>query len=96
MCDQPAPPPLKPLHPATSLSPAKLATFDKLSSEVLKQSLLPGQPHGLKTRPDGTILDGHHRIHILRARHEDVDGLPREILGVTRERQEDQEQDSSR
>lgn len=82
-------PPLKPLHPETSLSPAKLAMFDKLPSEALKQSLVPGQTHGLKTRPDGTILDGHHRIHILRGRNEDVDVLPREILDLTRERQQE-------
>jgi len=72
--------PLKPLHSETSLSPAKLATFEKLSTEVIKQSLVPGQPHCLKARPDGTILDGHHRIHVLRGRNEDVDALPREVL----------------
>jgi hypothetical protein len=54
MSDQP---PLKPLHPETSLSPAKLAKFEKLASDTLKQSLAPGQKHCLKARPDGTILD---------------------------------------
>jgi hypothetical protein len=34
----------------------------------------------LKARPDGTILDGHHRVHVLRTRGENVDALPREIL----------------
>jgi len=73
-------PPLKPLHLESSLNTGKLATFEKQSSDVLRNSLLPGQPHCLKTRPDGTILDGHHRVHILRARGEDVDALPREIM----------------
>jgi len=73
-------PPLKPLHADSSLIPVKLETFEKLSTEVIKQSLTPGQPHCLKTRPDGTILDGHHRVHILGRRNEDVDTLPREIL----------------
>jgi hypothetical protein len=73
-------PPLKPLHAETSLNPAKLATFEKLSTEGLKQSLAPGQPHCLKTRPDGTVLDGHHRVYVLRKRNEDVDALPREVL----------------
>jgi hypothetical protein len=73
-------PPLKPLHAETSLSPAKLATFEKVSTEGLKQSLAPGQPYCLKTRPDGTILDGHHRVHVLRRRNEDVDSLPREVI----------------
>ena len=26
------------------------------------------------------VLDGHHRVHVLRGRGEDVDGLPREIV----------------
>jgi hypothetical protein len=34
----------------------------------------------LKTRPDGTMVDGHHRIKILRERGVDVDYLPREIV----------------
>jgi protein-tyrosine phosphatase len=66
-------PPLKPLHPNASLSLAKLAQLEQLSTDALKHSLIPGQRDCLKTRPDGTILDGHHRIHILRKRGVDVD-----------------------
>jgi hypothetical protein len=73
-------PPLKPLHPEPSLSPAKLRKMESLSTDVLIHSLMPGQKDCLKTRPDGTILDGHHRIHILRKRGADVDTLPREIV----------------
>ena len=73
-------PPLKPLHAEPLLSPAKLATFEKLSTDAITQSLALGQPHCLKTRPDGTILDGHHRVHVLRLRNQDVDALPREVL----------------
>ncbi|PYX69127.1 MAG: hypothetical protein DMG78_23005, partial [Acidobacteria bacterium] len=52
-----------------------------LSTEVLIASLLPDQEEGcLKTRPDGTILDGHHRICILRRRGVNVDGLPRDTI----------------
>lgn len=72
--------PLKSLHPDTSLIPSKLDSFHKVPSDELKKSLVPGQPHCLKTRPDGTMLDGHHRIHVLRSRGEDVDGLPREVV----------------
>jgi hypothetical protein len=54
--------------------------MEQCSTDVLKQSLIPGQRDCLKTRPDGTILDGHHRIHILRLRGVDVDALPREIV----------------
>jgi hypothetical protein len=33
----------------------------------------------LKARPDGTVLDGHHRI-VLREREVGVDTLPREVV----------------
>jgi hypothetical protein len=71
--------PLRPLHPDSSLSPAKLAQLERLSTEALKRSLLPGQKDSLKVRPDGTLLDGHHRIYMLRKRGIDVDALPREV-----------------
>ena len=60
-------PALKALHPETSLSPAKLDQLQRLSSDALMNSLVPGQRDCLKTRRDGTIIDGHHRIHVLRA-----------------------------
>lgn len=79
--DSPKFPPLKPLHPDSSLNAAKLAKFSRLSTEVLLASLEPGTEEGcLKTRPDGTILDGHHRIFILRQRGTDVDRLLRDIV----------------
>jgi len=85
MADSPRFPPLKPLHPDSSLNAAKLATFDRLSNEVLLASLVLGEEGCLKTRPDGTILDGHHRIYILRRRGIDVDGLPRDVVVKERE-----------
>ncbi len=73
-------PRLNPLHPDASLSPAKLGEMERRTSEALQHSLLPGQKDSLKTRPDGTILDGHHRLYILRRQGVDVDALPREII----------------
>lgn len=70
---------LKSLHRATYLDKGKLAKMDKLSTEAICASLLAGE-HCLKTRPDGTILEGHHRIYILRQRGGDVDVLPREEI----------------
>jgi len=70
---------LKPLHPDASLSAAKLAQMERLATDVLRLSLMPGQRDCLKTRPDGSTLDGHHRIQVLRQRGLDVDALPREI-----------------
>jgi hypothetical protein len=74
------PVPLKALHPDSSLIGVKLAKMEDASTETLKASLLPGQRDCLKTREDGTILDGHHRIYVLRKRGVDVDALPREIV----------------
>jgi hypothetical protein len=73
-------PHLKPLHSDRTLSEAKLALFERMTSEALRSSLAPGLEHCLKTRPDGTMLDGHHRVYILRRRNEDVDALPREVI----------------
>lgn len=72
--------PLKPLHPEGSLSQPKLTAFRKRPTEELLASLRPGEPGALKAKPDGTIMDGHHRIYVLRERGVDVDGLPRELL----------------
>jgi hypothetical protein len=73
-------PPLQPLHPDSSLSRAKLDKYDKASTQQLIDSLKPDQEGSLKVRPDGTIVDGHHRIKLLRDRGVDVDGLPREVV----------------
>jgi ParB-like chromosome segregation protein Spo0J len=73
-------PPLKPLHPESSLSRAKLENYANASTQELIDSLKPGQAGALKARPDGTLVDGHHRIKILRDRGVDVDSLPREIV----------------
>ena len=73
-------PPLKSLHPEGSLSYAKMTQYSKLSTQALIDSLQPGQPGALKVRPDGTVIDGHHRLKILYDRGIDIDALPREIL----------------
>ena len=72
--------PLKPLHPEGSLSQPKLALFRKLSTEELIASLRPSEPGALKVKTDGTIMDGHHRVVVLRERGVEVDRLPREVL----------------
>ena len=80
MSNPPSDPPLRALHPDASLGLAKLDEMEHRTTDVLKNSLLPGQTDSLKTRPDGTILERHHRIYILRRRGVDVDALPREII----------------
>ncbi len=73
-------PRLKFLHSAGALSPVKLEVFRRLPTEAIVSSLHPGQPGSLKARPDGTVLDGHHRLSILVERGEDIQQLPREII----------------
>ena len=73
-------PPLQPPHLDSVLSQAKLNHYARLTSEELIRSLEPGKIGALKTRPDGTVIDGHHRIAILRERGVDVDQLSREVL----------------
>ena len=73
-------PPLQPLHPDNALIPLKLERFRRLETTELVNSLLPGQAGALKVRPDGTILDGHHRLKVLRERGLNIDVLPREVI----------------
>jgi hypothetical protein len=73
-------PPLKSLHADGLLIQSKLQQLEKLTTQELIDSLQPGQPSSLKVRPDGTMLDGHHRVDILRRRGVAVDSLPREIV----------------
>jgi len=76
----PRKPKLQLLHSEDAMSPAKLEAFRRLSTETIKASLHAGQPGALKTRPDGTVLEGHHRLCILLERGEDIHQLPRERL----------------
>ena len=63
-----------------SLLIGKLEKFRRLPTETIIESLKPDQTGALKARLDGTILDGHHRLKVLRERDFDVDALPREIV----------------
>jgi hypothetical protein len=76
-------PPLKLLHSESMLVASELIVFERQSTNIILASLLPGQECCLKARPDGTILEGNHRIHVLQKRGVDVDKLPREIVTKT-------------
>jgi hypothetical protein len=73
-------PPLKLLHSEKNIIQLKLDEFGNLPTDVLLDSLLPGKDGALKVRPDGTVLDGHHRLIILHNRGINIDELPREII----------------
>jgi len=68
------------LHSEVILSKVKLERIRTVGTAELMESLRPGQPGALKTRPDGTVLEGHHRLVVLRERGIDVNILPREVL----------------
>jgi hypothetical protein len=74
---------LKPLHPESTLIPGKLILFERLSTKQLQPRGVTGQEDCLRTRPDGTMLEGNHRIHVLRMRGVDVNKLPRDIVAKT-------------
>lgn len=74
------PPTLKPLHSEEMLIKSKLEMFRRLTTDELINSLQPDRTGSLKARADGTMIDGHHRIAILRERGVNVDSLPSEII----------------
>jgi hypothetical protein len=51
-----------------------------MATDRLIESLRPGQPGALAAKTDGTVLEGHHRLAVLRERGVDIDTLSRELL----------------
>lgn len=49
-------------------------------TENVIESLRPGNPEALLTKPDGRLMNGNTRVKVLEERGVDVDGLPREVL----------------
>ena len=74
-------PELKFLHSEENLIEMKLEYFRRFSTDDILASLKPEQEGALKTKKDGTMMDGHHRIKVLIERGIDVNQLPREIWG---------------
>ncbi|MEV7087134.1 polymorphic toxin-type HINT domain-containing protein [Streptomyces sp. NPDC093085] len=77
-------PPLKSLHPDSSLDKSSLDFWGKQDTEDILFSLRPGAKEALRVKPDGTIANGNTRIKVLRDRGYDVDSLPREPYGSSR------------
>ena len=57
-----------------------MVQYSTLSTQELIDSLQPGQPGALRVRPDGMVIDRHHRLKILHDRGIDIGALPRDIL----------------
>ncbi len=47
-------------------------------TQVIVDSLKPGNIASLKVKPDGRIMDGNTRIKVLEKREYDINSLPRE------------------
>lgn len=73
-------PQLRFLHAESTLSQVKLKQFRGKTTGDLIDSLTPGRPGALKTRSDGTVLEGHHRLAVLDERGVDIHALPREVV----------------
>jgi RHS repeat-associated protein len=80
----PCDPPLKSLHPDSSLDRSSLDFWHKQDTKDIVHSLRPGAHEPLIAKPDGTIMNGNTRIAVLRSRGYDVDSLPRETYGSSR------------
>jgi hypothetical protein len=66
--------PLKRLHDA-SLSPSGLNSIRKMSTEDIIKSLATKGDEALRVRPDGTVLQGNHRLKVLEERGYDTSQL---------------------
>jgi RHS repeat-associated protein len=69
-------PNLKSAH--KELNKNTLEHIRKWSTEKIINSLKPGSSQALTVKPDGTIVQGNHRIEVLRERGVNVNQLPRE------------------
>jgi hypothetical protein len=72
-------PPLKLLHPETSLRASSLKYWGEQTTEGIVSSLRPGAQEPLLVKADGTIMQGNTRIYVLQQRGYDVNSLPRTL-----------------
>jgi hypothetical protein len=73
-------PPLKLLHSEKNIIQLKLHKSRKLETQILIDSLRLGQEQPLTVKPDGTVMEGNHRLIILQERGIDINALPCDIL----------------
>ena len=67
--------PLKRMHPDSSLRPTSLNHWRGKSNDDIVESLLKSGDEKLTIRPDGTVLQGNHRIKVLEERGFDTSTL---------------------
>lgn len=75
--DEPSqPPPLRLIHPRSSLREYKLVYFRTRPTDEIIRTLEEGK-EPLYVKADGTVMNGHHRLVVLLERRVDIDRLPR-------------------
>jgi hypothetical protein len=57
-----------------------LEYWRRQTTEIIVESLQPGNSESLKVKPDGRIMNGNVRIKVLEERSYDVNGIPREMV----------------
>jgi hypothetical protein len=70
-------PPLRMMHPESSLRPSSLDFWRKQSTDDIVKSLSSGAKEPLIVDESGLIWQGNHRIKVLRERGFNVNDLPR-------------------
>ncbi len=70
-------PPLRLIHAPESLRPSSVEHWSTKDTEEIVASLRPEASAPLLVAEDGTVMDGNTRVHLLKQRGCDVDGLPR-------------------
>ena len=77
-------PPLRLIHgdAVYAAGPAKrsLDYWRTRPTDVILDSMRPGQREALRVKPDGRVMNGNTRVKVLRERGVDVDTLPREVV----------------
>jgi hypothetical protein len=73
-------PPLRPLHLNSVLSRAKLNHYAGLTTEGFDTFTSARTNRRSQSTSRWTVIDGHHRIAVLRDRGIGVNELPREVL----------------
>jgi hypothetical protein len=58
---------------------SKLDAIRKFDTSSILSSLAPGTAGALRVKRDGTVLNGNHRVAVLRERGIAADALPREV-----------------
>ncbi len=72
-------PPLPLIHLPDSLRPSSLEHWAGKTTDEIVASLAPDAAAPLLVTATGTVMDGNTRVHLLKERGYDVEGMPRKL-----------------